>query len=160
MNNLQEAKKVALEMLAQAQETGVSSFEFEYEGLSVKGNYTGSFTGAKAPISFPVEAASVVKETPVAVTAEPAQPANMETIAANVTSVKAPLVGTFYAAPAPDAAPYVSVGQKVQKGDVLCIVEAMKNMNEIESPCDGTIVDICASNGDLVEYNQILIQIG
>lgn len=159
MNSLQEAKNFALAMLTEAQETGVSSFEFEYEGLKIKGSYSMGISSGKSPVQFVMESAAMPKETVVA--------AKQETVTAvapvsntNVTSVKAPIVGTFYAAPAPDAAPFVSVGQKVQKGDVLCIVEAMKNMNEIECPCDGTVVDILASNGDLVEYDQVLIQIG
>jgi len=73
--------------------------------------------------------------------------------------VRSPIVGTFYRAPAPDAEPYIEVGQPVKVGSVLCIVEAMKLMNEIESDCDGTVVKIIAENGKPVEYNQILFLI-
>jgi acetyl-CoA carboxylase biotin carboxyl carrier protein len=73
--------------------------------------------------------------------------------------VRSPIVGTFYCAPAPDAEPYVEIGQSVKTGSVLCIVEAMKLMNEIESDCDGTVVKIIAENGKPVEYNQILFLI-
>ncbi len=73
--------------------------------------------------------------------------------------VRSPIVGTFYRAPAPDAEPYIEVGQSVKVGSVLCIVEAMKLMNEIESDCDGTVVKIIAENGKPVEYNQILFLI-
>jgi acetyl-CoA carboxylase biotin carboxyl carrier protein len=72
--------------------------------------------------------------------------------------VKSPIVGVFYAAPAPDALPYVSIGSAVRKGDVLCIVEAMKLLNEITAECDGEIVDICVKNGDIAEYGQILFK--
>lgn len=161
MNSLQDAKNFALEMLTQAQGTGVSSFEFEYEGLKIKGCYSGVITAGASPVQFAMEAPAMPKVAAAAMQQEVAQEvAPVPSVSANVTDVKAPLVGTFYAAPSPDAAPYVSVGQKVQKGDVLCIVEAMKNMNEIECPCDGTVVDILASNGELVEFNQVLIQIG
>lgn len=76
-----------------------------------------------------------------------------------MNEVKSPMVGLFYRAPSPDSAPFVEVGSKVKKGDVLCIIEAMKLMNEIVAECDGEIVDICAENGQLVEFSQILFKI-
>ncbi|MPM24240.1 Biotin carboxyl carrier protein of acetyl-CoA carboxylase [bioreactor metagenome] len=76
-----------------------------------------------------------------------------------ITEVRSPIVGVFYAAPAPDADPFVSIGSKVKKGDVLCIIEAMKLMNEITAECDGEIVDICMKNGDLAEFEQVLFKI-
>lgn len=77
----------------------------------------------------------------------------------NITEVKSPLVGVFYAAPSPDAEPFVKVGSTVKKGDVMCIVEAMKLMNEIVAEQDGTVVDICAHNGDVVEFGQTLFKL-
>ena len=77
----------------------------------------------------------------------------------NVKIVKSPMVGTFYASSSPDNAPIVSVGEKVHKGQVLCIVEAMKLMNEIESEFDGEIVEICVKNEDVVEYGTPLFKI-
>lgn len=76
-----------------------------------------------------------------------------------LTEVKSPLVGVFYAAPSPEAEPFVKVGSAVRKGDVLCIVEAMKLMNEIVAEADGTVVDICAGNGDVVEFGQTLFKL-
>ncbi len=73
--------------------------------------------------------------------------------------VKSPMVGTFYAAPSEGAEPFVKVGDKVSKGDILCIVEAMKLMNEIECENDGVIAEILVSNGEVVEYGQPLIAI-
>jgi acetyl-CoA carboxylase biotin carboxyl carrier protein len=73
--------------------------------------------------------------------------------------VRSPIVGTFYRAPSPDAEPYIEIGQAVQVGSVMCIVEAMKLMNEIESDCNGTVVKIIAENGKPVEYNQVLFLI-
>ena len=73
--------------------------------------------------------------------------------------VRSPIVGTFYRAPSPDAEPYIEVGQTIKSGDVLCIVEAMKLMNEIESDIDGKVVKIMAENGKPVEYNQVLFLI-
>ncbi len=70
--------------------------------------------------------------------------------------IKSPIVGTFYRAPSPDAEPYVDAGQQIKEGDVLCIVEAMKLMNEIESDVAGKIVKIMVENAKPVEYNQVL----
>jgi len=69
-------------------------------------------------------------------------------------TVKAPLVGTYYAAPAPDKPPFVKVGQQVKKGDVIMIIESMKLMNEVQSDFDGTVAEILVKNGDAVEYDQ------
>ena len=74
--------------------------------------------------------------------------------------VKSPMVGTFYSKPAPDQAPFVEVGKIVKKGDVLCIVEAMKLMNEIESEFDGEIKEILVKDGEAVEYGKPLFIIG
>lgn len=73
--------------------------------------------------------------------------------------VKSPMVGTFYMKPAPNAKPYVEVGQKVKKGDVLCIIEAMKLMNEIESEFDGEIAEVLLKDGDMVEFGKPLFKI-
>lgn len=75
------------------------------------------------------------------------------------TAVEAPLVGTFYSAPSPEEAPFVTVGQKIKKGDVVGIIEAMKLMNEITAPCDGIIEAIHAENGQMVEFHQVLMTI-
>ena len=73
--------------------------------------------------------------------------------------IKSPMVGIFYAAPSPDAGPFVKVGSKVKKGDTLCIIEAMKLMNDVVAEEDGEIVEICAENGALVEFGQTLFKI-
>lgn len=99
-----------------------------------------------------------VENTPVeaAVQESAAQP---EEESYSGTVVSAPLVGTFYAANAPEEPPIVSVGDTVTKGQTLCIIEAMKTMNTIESPCDGKVQKILVTNGELVEYHQPLIVI-
>ncbi len=74
-------------------------------------------------------------------------------------SITSPIVGTFYRAPAPDAPPYVEVGQVVEKGQVLCIIEAMKLMNEIEAEYRGTILKICKENAQPVEFGDVLFVI-
>ena len=73
--------------------------------------------------------------------------------------ITSPMVGTFYMKPSPNADPYVKVGQKVKKGDVLCIIEAMKLMNEIESEFDGTIKKILVKDGESVEYGKTLFEL-
>lgn len=89
------------------------------------------------------------------------QPAveQMNVPVSDAQTVKAPLVGTFYAAPSEEAAPYVQVGDQVKKGQTLGIVEAMKLMNEIESEYDGVVVEVCVKNGAMVEYGQPLFRI-
>lgn len=76
-----------------------------------------------------------------------------------LTPVTSPMVGVFYCAPSENAEPYVRVGDKVKKGDVLCIIEAMKLMNEITAECDGTIEEICVSNGQVVDFGHIMFRI-
>lgn len=103
---------------------------------------------------------------PQVVTAPAVAPAaSVETAAAPKAEVKkgqavtSPMVGTFYKAPSPDAKPFVEVGQTVSKGDVVCIVEAMKLMNEIESEFSGKVVEVCVEDGQPVEFGQVLMYI-
>lgn len=101
------------------------------------------------------------RNTPVAaaapVAAQAESPEKQES--ANGVSVTSPIVGLFYAAPAENAEPYVSLGDRVKKGQTLCIVEAMKLMNEITAEFDGTIEKICVANGQMVEYGTELFRI-
>lgn len=107
-------------------------------------------------------AASVAVAAPVA-TAVPAAPAQAPEVATAPVeegkTISAPIVGVFYAAPSPDSEPYVSVGKRVKKGDVVCIIEAMKCMNEIQAEEDGEITAVLATNGELVEFGQPLFSI-
>ena len=73
-------------------------------------------------------------------------------------AVRSPMVGVFYAAPAENARPYVAVGDRVKRGDVLCIIEAMKLMNEITAETDGVVSEVCAENGQIVEYGSVLFR--
>ena len=99
--------------------------------------------------------AAPVQTIPVAAPA-PVREAKSE---GDYVSVKSPIVGLFYAAPAENAQPYVSLGETVKKGQVLCSVEAMKLMNEISAEEDGVISEICVSNGQMVEYGTELFRI-
>lgn len=99
---------------------------------------------------------------------EPAAPATATAVAPTApapaqeagTPIKSPMVGTYYAASAPGAAPYVTVGASVKKGQTLCIIEAMKLLNEIEAECDGVVKQILVDNAEPVEYGQVLFVIG
>jgi acetyl-CoA carboxylase biotin carboxyl carrier protein len=106
--------------------------------------------------------AAALETAPAAETPKPASaPAPAATAAAQPEGllVKAPMVGTFYRASSPDAKPFVEVGQMVKKGDTVCIIEAMKLMNEIEAEVDGTVQAVLAENGQPVEYGQPLFRI-
>ncbi len=111
---------------------------------------------AASPIAAPQPIASSAIPTSAPV---PAAESNHSALV-NCKEIKSPLVGVLYLASAPGAKPFVSVGDQVSKGDVLCIVEAMKMMNELTADCDGTVLDICADNEALVEYGQVLFKIG
>lgn len=110
-------------------------------------------SAAPAPVVVP---ATLPGATPVAAAAAPAAEAGPE---AGAHMVKSPIVGTFYDSPSPDADPFVKVGDRVSKGQVLCIVEAMKLMNEIESDFSGEIVKVYVQTGQPVEYGQSLFAI-
>ena len=112
---------------------------------------------ATTVVSMPVAApptAAAVQPTPTPATAEPTS------AAADGHPVKAPIVGTFYRSSSPDSAPFVEIGQNVKVGDTLCIIEAMKLMNEIEADSAGTVKAILVENGQAVEYGQPLFLIG
>jgi acetyl-CoA carboxylase biotin carboxyl carrier protein len=97
---------------------------------------------------------------PVAQTSAPAStPAQAEAPKASGLTIKSPIVGTFYSKPSPDASPFIKVGDTVKKGQVLCIIEAMKIMNEIESEHDGKITQILAQDAQPVEFDQPLFTI-
>lgn len=102
---------------------------------------------------------NLVKQTENISQSERVQPPKETIEEDRYTPVKSPLVGTFYDAPSPDSSPFVKVNQKVSEGDVLCIIEAMKVMNEIRSPKSGTIKRIDVSNESMVEFGQVLIEI-
>ena len=77
----------------------------------------------------------------------------------NLSFIQSPMVGTFYRSPAPGKPPFVEIGQRVKKGDTVCIIEAMKMMNQVKSEFDGKIVDIKVENGQPVEFNELLVSI-
>lgn len=111
------------------------------------------------PAAWPAAPAAAVTAPAAPATAEPAAPTAPAQVASGATEVCAPMVGVFYVAPSPGAEPFVRVGSKVKKGETLCILEAMKLMNEVVAECDGEIAEICANDGDLVEYGRVLFRI-
>lgn len=120
-------------------------------------------TASALNISTQEVSATAVEPTTPTTEQQQALPSNEQTAAQTVEPsgnlVKSPLVGVVYLQPKPDAEPYVSVGDSVQKGDVLCLVEAMKLMNEIQAPQSGVITEILVENEAIVEFNQPLFRI-
>lgn len=108
----------------------------------------------KGNVSAP-EVVSQIREQVVNVVPEQ----NEEQPAKKVTPITSPMVGTFYSAASPDAEPFVSVGDVIRPGQVVCIIEAMKLMNEIEADVSGKVVEICVENGQTIEFGQVLMYI-
>lgn len=125
------------------EETGITEINLESDG--VKLNIKRGSTTAKLEVTPEINVEKNKEKTKEATE--------------NLVEVKAPMVGTFYRAPAPDAPPFVEVGDKVKKGQTLCIIETMKLMNEIESEINGTIVEITVENGQPIEYGDIIFKI-
>lgn len=142
-------------LIAAIDASGIDSLEISRGGTRIRIAKTPpaaalNASAPAAPASIPAQIASVPAELP----ALPAAPA-----ASNLIEVKSPMVGTYYAAPAPEAPPYVEVGSRVVKGQTLCILEAMKLMNELEAEFAGTVREIAVENAEPVEYGQLLFRI-
>lgn len=130
----------------------------KYAGLMAELGLTGlEITEDNTMVRLERTASNVAEQVVVTTNAVPekAEPAKN----ADGESIKSPMVGVFYASPAENAEPFVTVGEKVEKGQVLCIIEAMKLMNEICAEESGVISEICASNGQVVEYGTELFRI-
>ena len=134
-------------------ETGLTGLELVEDGQQLR--LERQVEVVAAPVAAAVPAAPVPATGAEALGVTHEEPAPVK----EGTLVLAPTVGVFYSAPSPDARPFVEVGDQVKKGDTLCIIEAMKLMNEIPSEVDGTVAEICVGNGQVVEYNQPLFRI-
>ena len=132
----------------------VAEFEFEDEHMRIR-----LARGARARAAATDGAALVVSQAPAAAPVGAPAPVAAAVSDNNAVYVTSPFVGTFYRSPSPDAPPFVDVGSVIREGQALCIVEAMKLMNEIEADCAGTIVEITAENGKPVEFGQKLFKI-
>ncbi len=159
MIDLRYLKKV-LEML---DESTVDSLEITSDkGMKLRvskspaqrgGAVLGTQMMAAPAMGMAAPVAAAAAPPPAAPAAEPAKPAS------TLLEVKSPMVGTFYAKPEPGANPYVSVGTRVSKGQILCIIEAMKIMNEIECEVSGMVVDVLVQDSSAVEYGQVLFRV-
>jgi acetyl-CoA carboxylase biotin carboxyl carrier protein len=140
--------------------SSVTDLEIEESGMKIKIAKKIRSSQFITQAQIPVTSAQPVLQPAHAGAGDTAkQKAEVEPVASNLHEIRSPIVGTFYRAPAPDADSYVQVGSAVSPGNVLCIVEAMKLMNEIESDVNGKIVKILVENGKPVEYNQPLFLI-
>lgn len=145
------------ELVRLLESSGLSVLEIEEADLRVrleKGQTAGFAQPVPAALPKPVPATLPVETAPA-----PAPVADGTVDFNRLKEVKSPLVGIFYAAPSPGAEPFAGVGSKVKKGDVLCVVEAMKLMNEITADADGEVIDVCVQNGQVVEFGQILFKL-
>jgi acetyl-CoA carboxylase biotin carboxyl carrier protein len=149
------------QILDLVREHDLSEFEIEHDGLRLKirkdanGAHVVSHTAPASPIVTMAAAPSApAQPVPAAAAAADAGDAEVE-----LAVVKSPIVGTFYRSSEPGSAAFVEVGSTVKKGDVLCIIEAMKLMNEIDSEYDGEIVNVYVENGQPVQYGERLFAI-
>ena len=133
--------------------SNVTSMELDREGFRLR--LMKEALLVESATAAPLRAAVPVESTAVQPPAAAPQPAGEPGLA----DLRSPIVGTFYRSPSPDAAPFVEIGSRVRKGQVLCIVEAMKLMNEIESEIDGEIAEIGVQNGQPVEYGEVLFRL-
>ena len=140
-----------LKLVDAVADSGLDSFYYEQNGTKIKLKKSVNAASPKTKILDAIQSEAEAPEQPKAVTEEKAP--------GHVTQIKSPLVGVFYEAPGEDAKPFVSVGDRVKKGQILGIIEAMKLMNEIESEFSGEVVKILAENGKAVEYGQPLFVI-
>jgi len=152
--NLDDIKQI----LDLVREHDLSEFELERDGLKVRIRKAGRDVPYLLPTpaqALPVAAAPA----PGPPAAAPAAPPIEEAEAVDLAVIKSPIVGTFYRSSEPDAQAFVEVGDMVRKGQVLCIIEAMKLMNEIESDCDGEIASVYVENGKAVQFGERLFAV-
>jgi acetyl-CoA carboxylase biotin carboxyl carrier protein len=141
------------EMISLMQENGLVELEIEKNGFKIR--LKKGAAGAIVP-EMGHAASPVLTQPGVAPQVSPLPAEQRE---AGMYFVRSPMVGTFYASPAPDAQPYVVQGKDMKEGDILCIIEAMKLMNEIKSEVHGRVVEILVKNGQSVEFDQPLFKI-
>lgn len=133
----------------------------EPDGTAVELERASAAQPVAVPMPMPGAVTASVSAPAVAPAApEPAAQAPAAAPEPKGTEVTAPMVGVFYAAPAPGDEPFVHVGSKVKAGETLCIIEAMKVLNEVTAEADGEVLEICVADGDLVEFGSCLMRIG
>jgi acetyl-CoA carboxylase biotin carboxyl carrier protein len=132
----------------------VAEFTYKVEGVELSVRFEGEAVAAPVYVAAPTPAAAPVAAAPAPVASAPAAAAPKD-----YRAVRAPIVGTFYRAASPDAPPYVKVGDRVRKGQVVCIIEAMKLMNQIEADVEGVVAEIAIENGQPVQFGQDLFRL-
>jgi acetyl-CoA carboxylase biotin carboxyl carrier protein len=148
------------QLIRMVENSNINEFELEQDGHKLKITKNSETAPVYVQSAAPAVAAPPASAPQAAFPeASATVPLAEEKTPSNIIEIRSPMVGTFYRSPAPDADAYVSVGQQVESGQVLCIVEAMKLMNEIESEVSGKIVKILIENAQPVEYNQVLFHI-
>lgn len=150
------------ELIKAIDETDITKFELNDEDykINIEKEKVVEINHVEPAVSTIIERPAVHTVQSVSAPAsEPVVEEESEVIDEGLETVSSPIVGTFYDSPSPDSDPYVKVGSEVKKGDVLCIVEAMKIMNEIKSEYDGVVEQILLENEDIVEYGQHLMLI-
>ena len=141
-------------------ESSLDNLEIERGGTRIRLSKSPDVTGVVASAAPPAAAAPAPAAVDISASADaPGVPLASPPPSSHLVDVVSPMVGTFYRAPAPDAEPYAEVGKQVGTGDVLCIIEAMKLMNELECETPGLVAEICVENGEPVEYGQLLFRI-
>jgi acetyl-CoA carboxylase biotin carboxyl carrier protein len=153
--NLDDIKDI----LNMVREHELSEFEYERDGLKLRIKKAGQEVVYAAPAPAPLAMAAPVAVPAAAPAAAAAAPTPIEQPGADLAIIKAPLVGTFYAAAEPGARPFAQVGDVVRKDQVLCIIEAMKLMNEIKCDCDGEVSAVYVKNGQAVQFGERLFAI-
>ena len=148
--------KEILELIEFVSKSNFVEFELEREGFKIRLVKSGGRAVPVVAAALPAAAGEAPAPAPTGAPAPAVVPAPP---AQRFHEIKSPLVGTFYRAPSPEAPPFTEVGKTVRAGQVLCIVEAMKLMNEIESDADGVVEEILVSNGQPVEYGELLFRI-
>lgn len=139
-------------------QSGIDSLEIHRAGTRIRIAKTPppAANSGGALMHPPLPSAGLVPPAAAPSTAAPVEPV---AAASHLVDIKSPMVGTFYRSPAPEAPPYVEIGAHVSKGQTLCILEAMKLMNELESEVDGVVREVLVDNADPVEYGQVLFRI-
>ncbi|MEK7818355.1 MAG: acetyl-CoA carboxylase biotin carboxyl carrier protein [Bacteroidota bacterium] len=145
-------------LLRLIEESDVNEIELEEKGTKIRITKSLPQNSQSIPYAMPMQS-SQISLPQIQASAPQPQIATPKEEKKTFHEVRSPIVGTFYLSPSPEAAAYVEVGSKVSPGSVLCIVEAMKLMNEIESDVSGKIVQVMVANGKPVEYNQVLFLI-
>ena len=143
-------QKEIFEFISRFEESSLTVLEIEEDSFKLKLEKPGPQTAAVVSVASPVQP---MQQT------QPMQPATPSPVDNGFEKVKSPIVGVFYESPSPEEPAFAALGQKVSKGQVLCLVEAMKMMNELKSPVDGIIKAIHGTDGQLVEFDQVLFEV-